>query len=996
LWFVVTHVDTAASKEMKHQHSSTMFLAVASLVVGGAIICLRPVLFPTHRERLHRQLLVALSERNPTVSELAASYCLTYPDDPDSHWLAAEAATQQGDHAAAIGFYCQLPQDAGKWEFQRELGLGQRMFATGDLVNAEAHLRRAVEINPYHLEANNRLGHLLQVCGRAWESNRYFFTQIQRGKCRGDELLGAFASDRFFRHDERLHRMSAEPASPAFIAQLANAREALFDNRESDAEEILRNIVSAYPNLGEAQGRLGRIIVDRGDTSEFLAWRDGLLPDARTHPEVHFIEGLQLRKSGQIEGAIHCFLETLALSSDHLGATLQLASCFELSGRTELAARYSERAVLISEIDRQYNVLRSSFSQDMAMETAELLGRLGRYWEAAGWCFVISNLDSSDQKSRFEWQKWAARIEDSSSCGRAAGLDPALAASNFVAPRWNELKPSEKTDERKPASQQIDWKFHEEAHQRGINFSYFDGTVRATRLTHIFNTTGGGVGAIDFDMDGWIDLYLAQGNNWRQPHSEPKWIDRCFRNLGGERFEDVTAQTGLYETSYSQGVTVGDFNQDGFDDVYVSNLGPNTLYRNNGDGTFTDCTSEAGVAGNEWSTSSVLADFSGDGLPDLYVANYSRLKETAEKNCVTSDGVVKACTPDLVPAEFDRFYLNLGDGRFKDVSREAGILAPDGRGLGVVAWDFAGVGRLSLFVANDTSPNFLFQNQETGTDGIPRFIETGLVNGVALDGDGNAQASMGIAAGDVNGDGKIDLHVTNFFAESNTLYLGGDELGFTDATRRFHLRDPSFWMLGFGCQFADFDSDGWEDLVVTNGHVDQVSKTGSEDFMPPQLYANRKGKDFEAIEANQLGPFFQQKYLGRSLALLDWNRDGRTDFAVSHLHSPFALVTNRTGNAESTLVVRLIGRRGSRDATGAHVIAQIGDAAIHRLQTSGSGYLASNERLLHFSAPNTEKIDLLIVRWPDQHEQTWENVRTRQEILLIEDQSQPIVLKVYE
>ena len=300
---------------------------------------------------------------------------------------------------------------------------------------------------------------------------------------------------------------------------------------------------------------------------------------------------------------------------------------------------------------------------------------------------------------------------------------------------------------------------------------------------------------------------------------------------------------------------MGDFDQDGFSDIYVGNKGPNRLYRNNGDGTFADVTATAGVAGNEWSTSSVFADFNGDGLPDLYVLNYSLLEETAHKECHRATGEPMACTPDVLIAEPDRCYLNRGDGSFHDASQAAGVALPAGKGLGVVVWDFAGDGRLGIFVANDTTPNFLFVNAGVDAHGIPRFQEEGVVRGVAFNIDGNAQASMGVAAGDANGDGRIDLFITTFFADTKTLYSQRDDRFFDDLTRPFDLRDPGFWMLGFGCQFADLDGDGWDDLITTNGHVDQRSSRGDIDRMPPQVFRNLGGRRFVEVAATTLGRF---------------------------------------------------------------------------------------------------------------------------------------------
>jgi tetratricopeptide (TPR) repeat protein len=968
---------------------------VQLVLLAGALWCTRPEFLPARHESFRRHLLEALQNRQQDVVDRVRLYRETWPDDVYGLWFAAEAAAQAGDHSSAEAFYLKLPQDGGEWEFQREFGLGRRYFAMGQLAAAERCLRRAIALNPYHLAANERLGHLLQICGRTWESAPCFFTQIQRGKCRGDELLGMANSDRFFRFDERLERMGQEPNSPALPIRLAAARRAIFENRETEAEQILRDVLAEYPELGEAQGRLGRIIVERGDLAEFLQWR-GSLPDAaRRHPEVLFAEGLKARRLGQIEGAVHCFLKTLQLSPNHLGATVQISACLDQLGEKDVARVFSRRGILLSDVDRNHNIMRGDLDEKMVYATVEMLSELGRHWEAAGWCYLMTKVDDRPEYAQRELFRRLARLN-----GLSAPIAPQnlpsrwLRLEDFPSPRWPSpgavTMPSSRNEE-----QAVAWGFSDEAEQLGISFRYFEGTQEENRLTHIFNTMGGGLGAIDYDADGWVDLYLAQANNWRDKSPQPQWIDRLYRNVVGQRFEDVTFAAGLNETGFSHGIAAGDYDQDGFVDVYVGNLGPNTLYRNNGDGTFTDVTREADVAGEEWSTSAVFADVTADGLPDLYVLNYSLLKETAERECRNSSGEPRACTPDILSAEHDRCYVNLGDGRFRDVSEESGIRVPNGKGLGVIAWTFGDNNRLGLFVANDTTPNFLFVNRGVSSDGVPRFTEEGLAQGVALDQDGNAQASMGVAAGDADGNGRLDLFITNFFADTNTLYLGQEGGFFADLTRTFGLREPSFWMLGFGCQFADFDGDGWDDLIVTNGHVDQTTSRGDPDRMSPQLFRNFQGRRFQEAPRDRLGTFFQGKFLGRGLATLDWNRDGRTDFAVSHLQGPFALVTNSTLSEGKPLVVRLIGRRGAREPLGATVIARAAGRSITRFLSGGDGFLVTNERRLHFAMPHVDEFEQLTVHWPDGHEQSWQNLPAGRQILLIEDRTEPVILQSF-
>ncbi len=960
------------------------------LLTVGLCVCLQPELLPTAYARSLRQVEAALPHYQPAALELALHHLQEYPDDVPGIALAAQAAADQSQHDLAIELFRRLPADGGRWEFYSNLGLARRYEILGQLASAERHLRRALELDPQHLEAHERLGNLLQIEGRTFESAEHFIAQIRRGKCRGDELLALATTDRFFRSDERLERMGAAVSAPEALVKLAFARRALFENRIIDAEKLLREILAARPDLGEAQGRLGRILVERGDEAEFMHWLSALPAAARTHPEVWFVQGIAARRQGQMDGAVRCFLETLALSPNHLGANVQIAACLERVGQTAAAAAFARRGQRLGELEAALNLIRANPDPGLIVRAVGLFGALGRFWEAAGWCQILLHLETPPESPRRELRRWVAKLSDEP-------IDPSvnlplrlLNRRDFAAPEWKS-----RVEQPRPIASQggtTSWRLIDDATRLGIRFLYFEGSTEDTRLQHIFNTMGGGLAALDYDLDGWPDLYLAQAHDWRNPAPQPDLIDRLYRNRQGGQFDDVTAAAAIFEDGFSHGVTVGDIDEDGFPDLYIGNKGPNRLFRNQGDGTFADVTQVAGVAGQEWTTSNVLADFNGDGLRDLYVLNYSLLEETARKECFNSAGRPMACTPDLLVAERDRLYLNRGDGRFQDVSADSGILLPDGRGLGVVAWNFAGDGRLGLFVANDTSPNFFFSNLGTSAAGVPQFLEEAIIRGVGVDSDGKAQASMGVAAGDANGDGRIDLFITTFFGDSKSLYAQRADRYFDDLTRPLELRDPGFWMLGFGCQFADLNGDGWEDLIVTNGDVDQESSRGDADRMPPQVFENLGGKKFAEVPAAALGPFFQGRYLGRGLATLDWNRDGQTDVAISHLHAPFALLTNATPPRGRPLVIRLVGRNGCREPTGAVVRIAAGDHEQFRFQTAGDGFLVTNERRLHFSIPPELPAADVEVRWPGGAVQHWSGVHAGCEVLLMEDRTNPIIL----
>src|SRR6185437_13094424 len=329
--------------------------------------------------------------------------------------------------------------------------------------------------------------------------------------------------------------------------------------------------------------------------------------------------------------------------------------------------------------------------------------------------------------------------------------------SDFALPRWDADIPTSK-----PATPELakyHTRFAEAAASAGIDFRYFASQINDDGSRRMFQFTGGGVAVLDYDADGWPDLYLAQGCRWPPVAGQTEHMDRLYRNRGDGTFEDVTAQGRLAEDRFGQGVAVGDFNNDGFPDLYVANIGANRLYMNQGDGTFEDVTQSAGIQGEACTSSCLLADLNGDGLPDIYDVNYVQAADVYERVC-SQNGKPRACAPTVFEPQPDRFYLNLGDGRFAERTEAAGMNVGGGNGLGIVAGDLDGSGRLSLFVANDQDANFYWSNETAELGAPPRFVERGVLSGLAYDGDGKALACMGVAAGDADGDGRLDLFVT--------------------------------------------------------------------------------------------------------------------------------------------------------------------------------------------------------------------------------------------
>jgi tetratricopeptide (TPR) repeat protein len=977
----------------KRSYRDIFFCSVLciSVAAGAAIVVYAGL--SDDRARSLKNAFSAFEQQEPDAAELIRQHAVRFPDDLSGIYLAAEAAAKAFDHEQAIELYKKLPRDHSQWEVLADHGLSRRYRVLGMMLEEEKCLRNVLSIDPFHSDANHRLGHLLQVQGRTWESAAPFMMQIRRGKCRGDELMGVATTERFFRADDDIDHATSRAKIPKAVFTLGNTRRLLFENKIAEAEELLKTIVKESPNLGEAQGRLGRIIVDRGLTSEFMEWRAALPEAARMHPEVWFVHGLQARRSGMTEGAVFCFHRALQLSPNHLPANVQIAACLELVGESESAQIFKHRVEILSELETVLNLLRDSVDQTLILKAADRMAQLQRFWEATGWLYVSSQLDfptDPDQPAAVV-QQWteAAKCDPQQNAGFSQML-AGLELDRFTEPDWARLSPTDRPLEDSSRNDQHDLPhllLSDDALPLGVDFQYYEGTRYEDRLQHIFNVVGGGVAAIDFDHDGWTDLHLAQGNDWKNPNQDPTPIDALYRNIRGRKFVELAGVANLLESGFSHGICAEDFDLDGFTDLYVCNLGANRLFRNNGDGSFEDVSATAGVAGDEWSIGSVMTDLSGDGLPDLYVGNYTKLRETAEKICMNADGTQMACTPDVLIAESDRLYLNLGDGSFRDITKESDIQENSGRALGMIGWDFSGQGRVSLFVANDTSANFYFENTGTDSEGVPHFREEGVLKGLAFDADGNAQASMGVASGDADNDGRIDLFITNFANESNTFYSQGEDGSFYDQTRQRDLRDSGFHMLGFGTQFADLDGDGWDDLFATNGHVDKSILEPEGEKMQPQIFYNLQGGSFVEIPGNSLGEFFQKKYLGRGLATLDWNRDGKSDFAVTHLHSRFSLVTNHSNWNSSPLRIHLISNPG-RTTIGARVRVRIANQDYYRLSIAGDGYMTTNEADLTFAVPPATEIDELEVTWPNGKLQSWETTDLSGSIVLIQDRSQ--------
>ncbi len=494
----------------------------------------------------------------------------------------------------------------------------------------------------------------------------------------------------------------------------------------------------------------------------------------------------------------------------------------------------------------------------------------------------------------------------------------------------------------------------------GITFKH----AYSPEKKYILESMSGGVALFDFDNDGWQDIYFVNAPTVSQPSGARSEL---WRNNGDGTFTDVTGKAGVGDTGWGMGVCAGDFDNDGWEDLYVTCFGANRLYRNNGDGTFSDIAVKAGVADSRWSTGAAFGDYNNDGLLDLFVANYVDLKLDAlpefgkGKHC-QFQGMNVQCGPQGLKGSGDSLFRNNGDGTFTDVSRSAGVADHEGLfGLGVAWCDFDEDGRIDLYVANDTGANFLYRNKGDGT-----FSETGLMSGAALSEDGKGQASMGVAIGDFDHRGRSSIFVTNFSDEYNAFYRHERGFTFTDVSYATHTGRASLPYVGWGCGFFDYDNDGWLDLLAVNGHVYPQLETAKLKIAYAQrklLYRNNRNGTFAEVGA-EAGQNLAEPSVSRGAAFGDLDNDGDLDVVINNLDGAPTILRNDGGNRNNFLVIDLIGGKSNRDAYGARVKVTAGDLVQVAEKRSGGSYLSQNESRLHFGLERRTRVETVEVVWP--------------------------------
>jgi hypothetical protein len=496
----------------------------------------------------------------------------------------------------------------------------------------------------------------------------------------------------------------------------------------------------------------------------------------------------------------------------------------------------------------------------------------------------------------------------------------------------------------------------------GITWTH---TAGSSPEKYLPESTGPGCAFLDYDNDGWMDIYLVNSGPCDFFTPAKPLRNALYRNNRDGTFADVTEKAGVAGGGYGMGVAVGDYDGDGFPDIYVTQYGRSILYHNNGDGTFMDVTEKAGIAAPGWASSAVWFDYDNDGKLDLFICRFVDFSREKHHHCGAPNipalaGQNEYCYPRIYTPMPSWLFHNNGDGTFTDVSQKMGISDNPGKSWGVVATDINNDGWLDLFVANDTTANFLFANREG-----KRFEEIGFTSGVAYGEGGKARSGMGVDSADFDQDGWMDLFVTNLNHELYAFYLNKHDESFDDAAGRMGIASASKLMSGWGLKFFDYDNDGNLDLFIANGHPDDLIEKiyDSVTYREPLLLFHNTGKELKNV-SHESGPAFTRPLSARGLALGDFNNDGAVDVLIANNDAAPVLLKNNVGSANHWLGLRLVGKKCNSDAVGARISWQAGDLKRNMMKVGGGSYLSAHDPRVVLGIGERKKFDWIEIRWP--------------------------------
>lgn len=916
------------------------------------------------------------------------------PDDVMVLFRLANVKAAQGRLSEAVEILEAIPDDDAQASLPALGQAGDWCMELGRFDESEKKYLQILRILPDAVPAHRQLAYLYNRQGRRHEAAVHVRRLCQLGDIQQDELQSLIVlSDAMYDEPGSMAEDDGRPYWP--IGNLAIARRLVNQRRYDEAVEQLKNDVKRERVLPAAMAFYGRCAVEAQNVSEFQWWLEKTDETTREFADFWAAFGTYLVSEHRHQEAVRALCEALERDPTDLISRGRLYQALMVLGKEDFAKAQQQQWLTTRDTLNANNRINGTPAEkaDAIAELAENLLLLHRNLEAVLWKTVEGTLRNVP-KETFQAlnQQRLSLIQsgrlypsnEQSLCGLDSSAFPlpdvrgtidlgsqSLADFHISADPDSLSEPS--------LSETITVRMENVAQDVGLDHRFSVASRPQPTGFALYQILGSAVVAFDYDLDGAVDLYLGQGGS-DPPAFTGEQSNQLYRNVD-LRLREVSDPSSTTNFRYTTGVTSGDWNQDGFADLVVCNLGVSYLHLNNGDGTFSRSTLEQQSNVTRVPSSVAMADLTGDSLPDIWRVAYVDDSNMAQKPDRNADGGV---TKALIPTEFspgkDRGFANDGNGGWSSFGGESDSLKASSfkasNGLGVVVSDFDGQPGNEIFVGNDLFPNQLWKRKgDSWSDGA-------LLLGCGFGYTGRATASMGIAVGDFDRSLTQDIHITNYQQEASNLYLHRNG-AYQDRNLQYKLNRPSIAVLGFGTQSVDVDNDGWLDLVVANGHVDKEADSKVPFEQPPQLFRNL-GQNFELAKVEDPSGYWNSNHLGRGLARFDFNRDGRSDHVVTHLEAPTALLLNQTATSNHWLQIQLIGTQCERDAIGAKVTLRAGNRQLAGWVTAGDGFMSRNEAIVCFGLGDSVRVDEISIRWPDGREQRHENLGVDQRVLIIQ------------
>ena len=918
---------------------------------------------------------------------------LQSPDDPNLLTDAARVSVAAGDLAEAANLLVEAAKAADFSPTSRvELAM-RALLDLGDVYAAIDLLSQAVESQPNNHALRRLLFGLLGEAGRSDLMQEHFEAIIRNRKF--DVLvLVAYTdtSERLFSGEMIEQWMKRNPSDHRL--RLGKAQSLRGIRRYADAEKVLREIIQHHPGFAPAHALLGRMpSVQNSSAKDFDTWLAAALPHCRNQANFWVALGDRHFCSEDYAAAISCHLAAVRISPNMVIPWTQIGRSIRQmrlasNQDTEVSGTVAER--LSVECDQRSRMLldlrmhlqrfggSAETSQRTAGDVARALNKMGRHWEAEAWAAVATVLpNQKDPGIDALRREIIADLKQNQQWSSIPNLSPLDTFTRQARINFTEIAPASAVVVG-PTSADSASELHlaDETKMRRLDVP----TVQYRDLAlSLIDTLGAGGGTLDFDLDGWSDLILAAtGGEPRKANDRPNTL---LRNSNG-KFRNVSAHTNS-GTGFGQGIAIGDYNEDGFPDIFVAKVGINQLLRNNGDGTFSDDTQSLGTEAYQWTSCGAFVDMDGDSVTDLVVVNYCDLNLAVDEPCQTASGPAP-CHPAKFRADNDQLLLGNGSGGFQQQLDDDIRQITPGRGLGILAGNLTG-DFSSAFVANDMSSNHLFRFANDD------LTESATLRGLAVDAQSFTQASMGIAHGDFDGDLDLDLYVTGFANEYNIYYEQQASGFWVDKTSRQGLIKMTQMTVGFGTQAIDLDADGVDELTITNGHIGDFGPDQPPPAQPFQLLRRTGNGVFKLAEMTRQSPYLSTNHIGRALWKIDVDRDLADDLVVSHQNAPPTLLANRTETDNRRIAVQCVGTTSSRDAIGAIIKFVVGGRQRAMWLLSGDGYMSSNERILKAGIGSNDRAEDVTVTWPSGRVESFGTIGAGQTCLLIEGTSEAFV-----